>query len=56
MVTLTTDNGAGNDNVFNGTKWDDDANPGGQVPYATNNGLVTDQTYVQPDSGAHAGA
>jgi uncharacterized repeat protein (TIGR01451 family) len=46
VVTLTTDNGAGNDNVFNGTLWDDGANPGGQVPYTTNNGLVTDQTYV----------
>ncbi|MEO6191493.1 MAG: proprotein convertase P-domain-containing protein [Thermoanaerobaculia bacterium] len=46
VVTLTTDNGAGNDNVFNGTLWDDDANPGGQVPYTTNNGLVTDQLYA----------
>lgn len=46
VVTLTTDNGAGNDNVFNGTAWDDDANPAGQVPYTTNNGLVTDQAYV----------
>ncbi|MFN8528669.1 MAG: proprotein convertase P-domain-containing protein [Anaerolineae bacterium] len=25
VVTLTTDNGAGNDNVFNGTVWDDSA-------------------------------
>ena len=46
VVTLTTDNGAGNDNVFNGTIWDDDANPGGQVPYATNNGMATDHSYV----------
>jgi subtilisin-like proprotein convertase family protein len=46
VVTLTTDNGAGNDNVFNGTVWDDDANPGGQVPYVTNNGMVTDHAYV----------
>lgn len=46
VVTLSTDNGAGNDNVFNGTVWDDDANPAGQVPYTTNNGLVTDHTYV----------
>jgi len=46
VVTLTTDNGAGNDNVFNGTLWDDDANPAGQVPYTTNNGLVTDNAYV----------
>jgi subtilisin-like proprotein convertase family protein len=46
IVTLTTDNGAGNDNVFNGTLWDDQANPGGQVPYTTNNGMVTDHAYV----------
>src|SRR6185436_5243127 len=46
VVTLTTDNGAGTDDVFLGTVWDDDANPGGQVPYTTNNGLVTDQAYV----------
>ncbi|MCX7555423.1 proprotein convertase P-domain-containing protein [Xanthomonadaceae bacterium JHOS43] len=46
IVTLTTDNGAGNDDVFNGTVWDDSANPGGQVPYVTNNGLVTDHAYV----------
>lgn len=46
IVTLTTDNGAGNDNVFNGTVWDDDANPAGQVPYTTNNGMVTDNAYA----------
>lgn len=46
VVTLTTDNGAGNDNVFAGTLWDDDANPAGQVPYTTNDGLVTDHAYV----------
>ncbi len=46
VVTLTTDNGAGNDNVYNGTVWDDDANPTGAVPYTTNNGLVTDHAYV----------
>ena len=45
VVTLTTDNGAGNDNVFAGTTWDDDANPGGAVPYTSNNGLVTDHVY-----------
>ena len=28
-VTLTTDNGGGNDNVFNGTVWDDAADPDG---------------------------
>jgi subtilisin-like proprotein convertase family protein len=46
VVTLTTDNGAGNDHVFNGTVWDDQANPGGQVPYITNSGLATDHPYV----------
>ncbi len=46
IVTLSTDNGAGNDDVFNGTLWDDSANPGGQVPYTTNNGLATDNAYV----------
>lgn len=45
-VTLTTDNGAGNDNTFNGTVWDDSANLAGTVPYTTNNGLVTDHAYV----------
>jgi uncharacterized repeat protein (TIGR01451 family) len=46
VVTLTTDNGAGNDDVFNGTVWSDRANPGGQVPYTSNNGLVTDHAYA----------
>jgi uncharacterized repeat protein (TIGR01451 family) len=46
VVTLTTDNGGGNDNVFNGTIWDDDADPDGQVPYTSNDGLVTDSTYA----------
>ncbi len=42
VVTLTTDNGGSNDHCFDGTVWDDDANPGGQVPYFSNTGLVTD--------------
>ncbi len=46
VVTLTTDNAAGNDDVFNGTTWDDKANPGGQVPYTSNDGLASDQTYA----------
>ncbi len=46
VVTLTTDNAGTNDDVFNGTIWEDDANPAGQVPYTTNNGLVTDHAYV----------
>ncbi len=45
IVTITTDNGGSNDNVFNGTVWDDQANPGGQVPYSSNAGLVTDHPY-----------
>ncbi|MEO6612515.1 MAG: proprotein convertase P-domain-containing protein, partial [Chitinophagaceae bacterium] len=46
VVTLTTDNGGSFDNVFNGTVWDDKANPGGQVPYTSNNGLAMDQVYA----------
>jgi subtilisin-like proprotein convertase family protein len=46
VVTLTTDNGNGNDNCFNGTVWDDDANPGGPVPYDDNDGMVTDTSFV----------
>jgi subtilisin-like proprotein convertase family protein len=46
VVTLTSDNGGASDNVFNGTVWDDDANPGGQVPYITNDGMVTDTAYM----------
>jgi len=51
IVTLTTDNGWEHDNVFgdgagNGTLWDDDANPGGQLPYGTNPGLATDHPYA----------
>lgn len=45
-TTISTDNGGSNDDVFAGTVWDDEANPGGQVPYASNDGLTTDQTYV----------
>jgi subtilisin-like proprotein convertase family protein len=41
IVTLTTDNAPGSLNAFAGTFWNDDANPGGQVPYAANGGLVT---------------
>ncbi len=46
IVTVTTDNGSLNDDVFNGTNWDDSANPLGQVPYANNDGLVTDSVYA----------
>src|SRR5690606_16221772 len=46
IVTVTTDNAGTNDNVYAGTVWDDKANPGGQVPHVTNNGLVTDHVYA----------
>ena len=47
IVTFTTDNGSNRDDVFNGILWDDDdANPAGQVPYASNKGLVTDQVHT----------
>ena len=46
IVTLTTKNGLHFDNVFNGTLWDDDADPDGQVPYPVNNGLATDHLYL----------
>jgi subtilisin-like proprotein convertase family protein len=36
----------GADNVFAGTLWNDDANPGGQVPYATNPGLGSDHPFA----------
>jgi subtilisin-like proprotein convertase family protein len=46
IATITTDNGAGNDNTFAGTTFDDQANPGGQVPYTTNAGMTTDNPYA----------
>lgn len=48
VSTLTTDNGGGSDNVYSLTLWDEQANPGGQVPFATgfNNGTVTDHQYM----------
>jgi subtilisin-like proprotein convertase family protein len=47
VVTLTTGNGPAdaNPSTFNGTVWDDDANPGGQLPYSFNNGMVTEAPY-----------
>ena len=45
-VTLSTDNGGSSVDAFHGTTWDDDVNPGGQVPYLTNDGLVNDTAYV----------
>jgi len=46
VVTLTTDNGGPADDVFNGTIWDDDADPGGALPYVIHDGLATDHGYV----------
>lgn len=45
-VTLTTDNGGSNGNVFNGTLWDDSAAPTGALPYTNTAGQVTDTSYV----------
>lgn len=45
VVTLTTDNAGSLNDVFNGTLWDDQANPGGQVPYSSNNGVASDHAY-----------
>jgi subtilisin-like proprotein convertase family protein len=46
IVTLTSNNGGGNDNIFDGTLWDDQANPGGPAPYSDNHGMVTDTSYT----------
>jgi uncharacterized repeat protein (TIGR01451 family) len=46
VVTLTTDNGSTFDDVFNGTVWDDNADPGTQVPYTADNNLVVEHTYA----------
>jgi subtilisin-like proprotein convertase family protein/predicted MFS family arabinose efflux permease len=46
VVTLTTDNGGSLDNLFDGTKWDDSADPRSPVPYTGNPNLVTDHRYT----------
>ncbi len=46
IVTLTTDNGGANHNVFNGTVWDDHADPAGQLPFAGNSNIVTRHTFT----------
>jgi subtilisin-like proprotein convertase family protein len=46
VATLSSDNGGSYDNLFAQTYWDDQANPGGQVPYTTNNGMATDHNYA----------
>ncbi len=45
-VTLSTDNGGANDDVFDFTVWDDAANAtSGALPYAASPGLATDHPY-----------
>ena len=46
IVTLSTDNGSSNDNVFAGTTFDDQANLGSPIPYGTQPNQVVDNTYV----------
>ncbi len=46
IVTLTTDNGAGNDNVYGNVEWYDFADLDGTLPYTQNAGLVTDHPYA----------
>ena len=49
VVTISTDNGGGANDVFNGTLWDDDADPGNPVPYVSPlaaSKLVTDTAYT----------
>ncbi|NOT62212.1 MAG: DUF4394 domain-containing protein, partial [Acidobacteria bacterium] len=50
IVTLTSNNGGGNDNVFAGTTWGDKNDLGNQVPFPSNtfaaSNLVTDTVYT----------
>jgi len=48
VMTITTDNGHTFPDVFNGTVWDDQADPGGQVPYVHNEFLAQDHDYTDP--------
>ena len=53
VVTITTDNGAGNDNVFAGTLWDDQggaANPPGPVTDAVFANLVVETPLVPEEA------
>ncbi len=46
-VTMTTGNGGANGDVFAGTTWDDDADPGNQVPYSSVPvNIVTDHVFT----------
>jgi uncharacterized repeat protein (TIGR01451 family) len=46
IATITTDNGGDKDDVFNGTIWDDQADPYNQVPYTGNPNLAADHIYT----------
>jgi subtilisin-like proprotein convertase family protein len=46
VVLLASTRGGNVVNVFNGTLWDDDADPLGQVPYTSNNLLVSDAFFM----------
>ena len=46
FVTVTDDNGSGNDNVFSGTTFQSDADPGSSLPYSGNPGIASDYTYT----------
>jgi uncharacterized repeat protein (TIGR01451 family) len=46
IVTLTSDNGGGNDNTFRGTLWDDQADPGSTLPYAVPPPHAVETAYV----------
>jgi subtilisin-like proprotein convertase family protein len=46
IVTITKQRGGASTNVFAGTMWDDEADPGSPIPYTGNPNLVTDHTYA----------
>jgi subtilisin-like proprotein convertase family protein len=45
IVTVTSDNGGTFDDVFKGTTWSDQEDPGSQIPYPSNPNIVTDRVY-----------
>lgn len=51
VVTLTTDNGGSNDDIFNGTLWDDQVDPLGAIPFgnAFLNNLVVKHDYTNSE-------
>ena len=46
VATVTTANGGSNDDVYAGTYFSEFADQNRQVPYASNNGMTTDNVYV----------